>query len=166
MLGGSLLARVGGLIKNEDALELAKEAMEYTCSRQETDGAWYYGADARYHWIDNFHTGYNLDCLRCYMDCTGDRSYDDNLRRGLTYYKNRFFETDGRPKYYHDRTYPIDIQSASQSIDTLTLFSDMDPECLDIAQEVAAWTIANMQARDGHFYYRDLGWKKVKTPNK
>jgi hypothetical protein len=21
-----------------------------------------------------------------------------------------------------------------------------------------------MQARDGHFYYRDLGWKKVKTP--
>jgi hypothetical protein len=21
-----------------------------------------------------------------------------------------------------------------------------------------------MQAGDGHFYYRDLGWKKVKTP--
>ncbi len=21
-----------------------------------------------------------------------------------------------------------------------------------------------MQAPDGHFYYRDLGWKKVKTP--
>ena len=21
-----------------------------------------------------------------------------------------------------------------------------------------------MQAADGHFYYRDLGWKKVKTP--
>jgi hypothetical protein len=21
-----------------------------------------------------------------------------------------------------------------------------------------------MQGQDGHFYYRDLGWKKVKTP--
>ena len=30
--------------------------------------------------------------------------------------------------------------------------------------KVAEWTIDNMQAKDGHFYYRDLGWSKVKTP--
>lgn len=30
--------------------------------------------------------------------------------------------------------------------------------------KVADWTINNMQARDGHFFYRDFGWKKVRTP--
>ena len=43
-------------------------------------------------------------------------------------------------------------------------FSDTDPESLELAAKVARWTINNMQAQDGHFYYRDLGWKKVKTP--
>jgi hypothetical protein len=35
---------------------------------------------------------------------------------------------------------------------------------MTLAKKVAAWTIENMQDEDGHFYYRDLGWKKVKTP--
>ncbi len=29
---------------------------------------------------------------------------------------------------------------------------------------VADWTLREMQAADGHFYYRDLGWTKVRTP--
>ena len=30
--------------------------------------------------------------------------------------------------------------------------------------KVAEWTILNLQSSDGHFFYRDLGWKKIKTP--
>jgi hypothetical protein len=30
--------------------------------------------------------------------------------------------------------------------------------------KVAQWTMANMQAADGHFIYRHLGWWKVSTP--
>jgi hypothetical protein len=33
-----------------------------------------------------------------------------------------------------------------------------------LATKVAEWTIENMQAEDGHFLYRDLGWTKVSTP--
>ena len=64
MLGGALLARVGAITKRTDALELAKESMRYSCTRQNPDGAWYYGEDQKYHWIDNFHTGYNLDSFK------------------------------------------------------------------------------------------------------
>ena len=32
------------------------------------------------------------------------------------------------------------------------------------AVSTAEWTIQNMQDADGHFYYRDLGWRKVTTP--
>ncbi len=164
MLGGSLLARVGKLAARPEAMEVAREAMLYSCTRQNADGSWYYGEAPKYHWIDNFHTGYNLDCLKRYIDSSGDKSFNDNLRRGFVYFKNNFFESDGRPKYYHNQTYPIDIQCASQAIDTLTFFADADPGSLDLAIKVAAWTIENMQGRDGHFYYRDLGWTKNRTP--
>jgi hypothetical protein len=33
-----------------------------------------------------------------------------------------------------------------------------------MAQKVAKWTIENMQDKTGYFYYRDIGWKKVKIP--
>jgi len=46
----------------------------------------------------------------------------------------------------------------------LAFFSDFDSESLALAAKVARWTIDNMQAQDGHFYYRDLGWKKIRTP--
>jgi rhamnogalacturonyl hydrolase YesR len=164
MLGAALLAGVGKLTNHSTALTVAKDAMVYSCSRQNSDGSWFYGASPKYHWIDNFHTGYNLDCLKRYIQSTGDSDFNDNLSRGFAYFKNHFVEVDGKPKYYHDKTYPIDIQCAAQTIDTLAFFSDDDPEALELALKVADWTIDNLQASDGHFYYRDLGWKKVKTP--
>lgn len=164
MLGAALLARVAAHTEDGEARELAREAMRYSCSRQLPDGAWYYGEAPMYHWIDNFHTGYNLDCLKRYIESTGDREYEARLQRGFEYFTAQFFETDGRPKYYHNKAEPTDIQCAAQAIDTLSYFSDTQPGALELAARVARWTIENMQAPDGHFYYRDLGWKKIKVP--
>lgn len=164
MLGAALLARVAAHTNDCVALALSKEAVAYSCTRQRSDGAWFYGEAPDYHWIDNFHTGYNLDCLKRYIDSTGDRQFVPHLWRGLQYFKRTFFEASGRPRYYHDKAAPIDIQCAAQAIDTLTYFSVADPESLVLAKAVARWTINHMQAKDGHFFYRDLGWKKVKTP--
>lgn len=164
MMGAAFLARLGSLTKNHDVLTTAKNAMDYSCCRQRDDGAWYYAEEPKYHWIDNFHTGYNLSALRSYKNATQDVSFNDCLEKGLRFYKAQFFEADGRPKYFHDETYPVDIQCASQAIDTLATMAGDDPNCLSMAIKVAEWTIDNMQAKDGHFCYRDLGWKKVKTP--
>jgi rhamnogalacturonyl hydrolase YesR len=163
-MGAAFLARLGSITKNHEMLTTAKRAMTYTCSRQRGDGSWYYAEEAKYHWIDNFHTGYNLSALKRYRDAAQDGSFDDCLEKGLRFYKSHFFEIDGRSKYFHDKTYPVDIQCASQAIDTLATFGDDDLECLDLSMKVAEWTINHMQARDGHFYYRDLGWRKVRTP--
>lgn len=164
MLGAALLARVGSLTRNAQALEVAADAMTYSCTRQNSDGAWYYGEAPKYHWIDNFHTGYNLDSLKRYSDSTGDKQFDDQLRHGFEYFRRNFFEQGGRPKYYHDHAYPIDIQCAAQAIDTLTFFADELGSGLALAEQVAAWTIDHMQDDDGHFYYRDLGWALNRTP--
>jgi rhamnogalacturonyl hydrolase YesR len=164
MLGAALLARVAVYTDNDENRALARAAMLYSCARQNDDGAWFYGEDSKYHWVDNFHTGYNLDCLKRYMDSTGDREFSASLSNGYQYFKVNFFESTGRTKYYHNNAGPTDIQCIAQAIDTLAFFSDTDPESIELAAKVALWAIENMQAPDGHFYYRDLRWKKVKTP--
>lgn len=164
MLGAALLAVVGRKTGRQEAMATAKAAMEYSCSRLNPDGSWFYGEPPKYHWIDNFHTGYNLDSLKRYRQASGDHDYDPHLKSSFDYFKRAFFEDDGCPRYYHNRTSPVDIQCAAQAVDTLTFFSDDDPQALDLARKVALWTIGNMQDHDGHFYYRDLGWKKIKTP--
>ena len=164
MLGAAMLARTASLTGDRSALPLAKEAMRYSCANQNPDGAWYYGKADKYHWIDKFHTGYNLDSLKRYIAYAGDREFEENLQRGYGYYKTHFFEPSGRPKYYHDRAYPIDIQCAAQAIDTLVLFSDQDPSSIELAWRVANWTINNMQDGSGYFYYRILPLKKVRIP--
>jgi hypothetical protein len=138
--------------------------MEYSCSSQLPDGSWWYAEEPKYHWIDNFHTGYNLDSLDFYARASKDAEFLPNLSKGLEFYKTNFFEDSGRPKYYHTRTYPVDIQCAAQAIDTLSLFSERDPECLDLAAKVAAWSIRNMQHPKGYFYYRQYPLLKARTP--
>jgi hypothetical protein len=164
VMGAAFLARLGALTSSSECLKVAASAMAYTCARQRKNGSWYYAEEPIYHWIDNFHTGYNLCALKVYKTATKDGSFDLCIEKGLWFYKNHFFEADGRPKYFHDKTYPIDIQCAAQSIETLAAFSEYDVDCVAMAKKIAAWTIDNLQARDGHFFYRDLGWKKIKTP--
>ncbi len=164
MLGAAMLARTAKYTGNKDMLRVSRDAMQYSCSRQLPDGSWYYGEGLKTRWIDNFHTGYNLDSLKCYIDSTGDTTYRENLERGFRYYKSHFFENSGRPRYYHNRVYPVDIQCASQAIDTLAYFADQDKEALLLAQRVANWTIDNMQDRKGYFYFRQLPGIKSRTP--
>jgi len=164
MLGASLLARTARFNGNEEYLRVARSAMEYSCSCQLPSGAWWYGEDTKYHWVDNFHTGYNLDSLLEYIQASGDHEWEAQLEQGLDFYKAHFFLSDGCPKYYHTRTYPIDIQCAAQSIDTLARFSARDPECLQLSMRVATWTIQHMQDDRGYFCYRQYPLIKANIP--
>lgn len=164
LLGSGLLARTWKHRPNDEYREVAREAALYSCERQLPDGAWWYGEDPKYHWIDNFHTAYNLDSLKRYTESTGDDSFRQNLDRGYDYFKRVFFEPSGRPRYYHDRTYPIDIQCAAQAIDTFSFFTDWDPDALGLAERVATWTVNNMQDRTGYFHYRQYPLLKSRTP--
>ncbi len=165
VLGASLLARTYHHSKTNEYLELARRAMTYTASHQRPDGSWYYGESGNLHWVDNFHTAYVLDSLKNYSIATDDESFSPVMAAGYAYWKQTFFLEDGTPKYYENKTLPVDIQCSSQAIDTLVLFAKDDPEALSLAMKVARWTITNMQARSGYFYYRRYGRLLVnKTP--
>jgi hypothetical protein len=164
-LGAGLLARVYSHNKNESYRELARKAIAYTALYQRPDASWYYGEAPFLHWIDNFHTAYVLDSFKYYAEGTGDMQFQPKLLDGYHYWKKTFFLPDGTPRYYDRKTLPIDIQCSSQAIDTLVFFNDLDPGNLQLALNVANWTIKNMQDRTGYFYYRRYSnWLVNRTP--
>jgi hypothetical protein len=163
-LGASLLIRVHSITENEKYRDLAESALRYTSGCQQQDGSWYYGEKQKLHWVDNFHTGYVLDCFQHYERSTGNQ-FHQTMMRGYQYWKSTFFLADGTPRYYNHKTLPLDIQCSSQAIDTLVFFRDVDPDSLSLAVKVAEWTIRNMQDRSGYFYYRRYSRHIVnKTP--
>jgi rhamnogalacturonyl hydrolase YesR len=164
LLGAALLAGTWKHTGCGEFLEVAREAVRYSYHRQLPNGAWWYGEEPKYHWIDNFHTGYNLDSVKRYIEASGDDSFEENVREGHRYFVQTFFEPSGCPRYYHEKTYPIDIQCAAQAIDTLSFFSDEYPESLPLATNVAKWTIAHMQDPSGYFYYRKYPLLIARTP--
>lgn len=153
-LGASLLIRTYAHTKNEAYRDLAEKALQYTAGHQHADGDWYYGEKENLHWVDNFHTAYVLDCFLHYEQSTGDMRFHRTLLNGYRYWKEVFFLPDGTPRYYNNKTLPLDIQCSSQAIDTLVFFRQIDPDAPELALKVSRWTIANMQDKSGYFYYR------------
>ena len=164
LLGAGMLARTWKHSKKPEYLEVARQAVIYSCTRQLPDGGWWYADHPRFHWNDNFHTAYNLDSLKFYVTNTGETEFQKYIDKGFKYFVDTFFDPDGRPRYYHNRAYPIDIQCASQAIDTLANFSDDYKGSLELSQKVARWTIDNMQSPTGYFYYRKYPLMTAKTP--
>jgi len=164
MVAAAMLAKTYKHTGNPEYLNVAGEAMKYSCTRQNPDGAWFYGEGPKWNWIDNFHTGYNLDALKSYMESTGDKTWEANLKTGFEFYLNNFFEENGRPRYYHNRAYPIDSQCIAQSIETLANFAEYDERALPLSIKVAQWAIDNMQDKTGYFYYAKYPLFTLKVP--
>jgi polysaccharide biosynthesis protein VpsJ len=163
-LAAAILARVYKLTRETELLQVATDALAYTVGHQNSDGSWYYGQEGNLRWIDNWHTAYVLDSLLDFTESTQDRRFRESMIRGWNFYFQNYFLPDGCPKYYFNKTYPIDIQCASQSIETLCRFCDAYPQALKLATRVALWTIQHMQDSTGYFYTQKLPRAMNRTP--
>lgn len=153
LLGSRLLARVYGFTKENELYESAERSVTFCCDKQMADGSWSYGTEHFHQWVDNFHTGYNLESLSDYSKYTGDNLFKGNLEKGFSYYIRTFFTKEGIPRYYNNSTYPVDIHSSAQLIITLSKL-DRFKEYRDLMDKVINWTINNMQSEKGYFYYQ------------
>src|SRR5690606_5084297 len=146
-------SRVYSFTGEEVLVAEAKKSVDFVCERQRSDGSWTYGTYAFHQWIDNFHTGYNLECLSDYMKFSGDRTVEDNLNRGFAYYIRTFFTGEGIAKYYNSSIYPIDIHAPSQLVITLSKMGKFG-EHKTLVDKVLHWTIDHMQVEEGYFIYQ------------
>lgn len=153
LLGAKLLCLTYKYTKDEALLKNAKKVVSYVCKKQNADGSWSYGTLPFHQWIDNFHTGYNLECIHIYRQVSNDAFYDHQLKIGMDYYLKTFFTPEGISKYYNDQTFPIDIHAPAQLVVTLSRFGNFNQN-KDLIDKVLIWTINNMQSPQGYFYYQ------------
>jgi|SRR5581483_6800531 len=153
-LGAALLSRVHRLTGLPQLTAPALQVTRYSSSRQRGDGSWAYGEASTSGWIDNFHTGYNLCALRAIGHDLRTDEFEPHVRRGFDFFVRHFIRDDGAARYFHDRTYPIDIHSVAQTIITLIELQDLDPAAASRAQTVFRWAMAHMWDARGFFYYR------------
>jgi hypothetical protein len=162
LLGAALICRVYRHCGGQKLLQSALKVARYSASQQQNDGSWFYGDHPTQRWIDNFHTGYNLCALKAIGRNAQTAEFESNIERGFKFYRIHFFRKDGAPKYFHNRTYPIDIHCVAQSIITLMNLKDLDENSVDLSQAVFRWAVRNMWDEQGYFYYRVLPIIKAK----
>lgn len=153
LLGSELLSIAYKYTGDEACRLAASDSVRACCELQRPDGSWPYGCQPFQHWVDSFHTGYDLEALQAYSDNTGDDSCRSSIDKGLDFYTSRFFLAGGMPRYYHNRTFPIDIHCPAQLMVTLSLLHRFQ-HWQDLATQVMDWTIAHMQDKKGYFYYQ------------
>ena len=157
LLGAKLLCLVYNHNKDKKLLIEAKKIVSYVCYKQHDDGSWSYGTLPYHQWIDNFHTGYNLECIFQYQKIANDQSFKSYIEKGLEYYLNNFFTKEGMSKYYNNSTYPIDIHAPAQLVVTLAKLDQLQTN-KELVERVLKWTINNMQDSKGYFYYQKKKW--------
>lgn len=151
MLGASLLIRLFGHTGEEECRETALASLTYSMNHQHEHGSWYYAERESSHWIDSFHTGFNLQAIRYFLEVGYGKEWQEGYERGVRFYCDHFFLEDGTPKYYHDRLYPIDIHSPAQAV---VFLSGMGRNYQALTDKVASWMITNMQDPSGYFYFQ------------
>ena len=163
LLGARLLARGYHYTNNVQYKELAEQAISPIVNKQNLDGSWRYGDAKTQAWIDSFHTGYNIECLYEYAYYTKDSQFHHSFDIGFSFYLNNFFLPDGKPKYYPNKLYPIDIHSPAQLIVTLSKTGNLIKN-ISLAKNVLDWTINTMQDKKGYFYYQVKPTFSIKVP--
>ncbi len=166
LLGATALLRAWKHDKKEEYFQLAKQSLNWSLSRINKDGSWFYGDENMLHWIDNYHTAYNLDSLcKCHEIAGKELVMPGIIKKTYDYWKSHLFTEDFIPKFYHNRLYPLDIQAAAQAIESFSRYSQYEPEAINKAQKVADWTINYMLKKNGSFRYRIYKyWKNNLEP--
>ena len=163
LLGARTLSRAYHYTNNPLLLQEARKSIAYCCKHQKSDGSWSYSPLSFHQWTDNFHTGFNLECIAEYQKYSGDNSFNKNISSGLDYYMQTFFLPSGMPKYYNNAVYPVDIHATAQLVMTLKRLGRIQ-EYKPILDKVLSWTIDNMQSPKGYFYFQKNKWYTIKIP--
>lgn len=163
LLAAALLCRLYKHTGEAKFLGPALRVARYSAAKQHPDGSWYYGEAPTQRWVDNFHTGYNLTALHQIATFLDNNEFESCIHRGFEFYKAHFFREDGAARYFHNKTYPIDIHCVAQSIITPLEFSHLDTDNVSLACSVFQWAMKHMWDDRGFFYYRVLPPYTIRT---
>lgn len=153
LLGTRLLSQIYSYSKNEAHKKAAFISAKAVCFKQKENGAFPHSDQVGDKWRDSFHTGFKIESLAVYQKHCNDFSFQENIEKGIGYWRENFFLPDGTAKYYDHSTFPIDLHCAAQSMLTLYRTGEMKKQ-ERLSKKILQWTIQNMQSKRGYFYFQ------------
>ncbi len=160
LLGASLLIRINRYVGDDSVRSAALSALEYTMRHQHAEGSWWYAEPEYQHWIDSFHTGFNLQAIGYFLAEGESEEHRASLEKGIEFYRDRFFLPNGTAKYYHDRLEPIDIHAYAQAI---VFFSQLNRDGPFVDRIVRRF-LKTFQSDRGYFYFQKTRYFTNRIP--
>ena len=159
LLAAEILTRAYILNKDNNLKLIAIDAVNWVISHQKENGRWNYSKNiktGREREQIDFHQGYVLDSIfeiKTMLNIE-DEKWESALNKGTIFYRENQFTEKGISYWRYPKRWPIEIHNQTQGIITFLKLYDYYPTSIKFSKEIANWTINNMQAKDGHFYYQ------------
>lgn len=150
-MGARLFTDLYAHFGDESYQRRAQHILDHVAALQTDLGGWTYRdpPKASHLSMDNHHNGFIIEAFLRYHDVVDSNRYAETVNRSLAFYRETLFDPSGAPNWDETRTYPRDIHASAQGILVFTQIGD-----LDFAHRILTWTLDNLYAQSGRFYYR------------
>jgi hypothetical protein len=158
------LAVAGNEARRDERRQMAIQAADYVVSRQRPDGAWVYGDADHWGWVDNVHTGFVLETLGELSRLLDTDRWNDAVRHGLKYYRERLFMDDGTSCFNDQDLYPLDPHSSAQAALTFLRLSESIEDGTGFVRAILDRCVDHLwDARRGGFSFQKRRLYTIRT---
>jgi len=162
-----LLTSASKVFGNEDYWRIAERNLNFVLENQNSDGSWFYAVDGVRDFIDHFHTCFVMKALAKIHALTNHPGIVEALAKGVSYYLNNLFDSDGLPKPFSRAprltVYKRELYDCAECINLCLLLRDRFPQLEATLEKVVTHILEAWTKPDGSFRSRKLhlGWDNV-----
>jgi Prenyltransferase and squalene oxidase repeat len=162
-----LLTSASQLFSNEDYWKTAERNLNFVLENQNPDGSWFYAVDGVRDFVDHYHTCFVMKALGKIHSLTDHAATLECLEKGVSYYLDNLFDTDGLPKPFSRAprltVYKRELYDCAECINLCVLLRDRFPQLQTTLETVVEGILTDWIKPDGSFRSRrlHLGWDNV-----
>ena len=162
-----LLTSASKVLSKDEYWKIAERNLSFVLENQNADGSWPYAVDGVRGFVDHFHTCFVMKALAKIHALTGHAATLEALRKGVTYYLDNLFDTDGLPKPFSRAprltVYKRELYDCAECINLCLLLRDRFPQLETTLEMVVEGILTDWIKPDGSFRSRllHLGWDNV-----
>jgi hypothetical protein len=162
-----LLASASLFFSDDNYWKIAERNLNFVLENQNPDGSWFYAVDGVRDFVDHYHTCFVMKALAKIHALTGHVATLEALRKGVSYYLDNLFDTDGLPKPFSRAprltVYKRELYDCAECINLCLLLRGRIPALERTLENVVAHVLEAWVKRDGSFRSRKLhmGWDNV-----